>query len=288
MVETSAVVKADTLVIDPQHSPVEVVLQAATGKRRALVLNEHEARNFTRATSSEEAALALLDRGIDAAIVKCGALGAVVAHQGVVQNVGVIPTATVHPIGSGDAFSAGFCHAWSGGDDPVAAASFGSRLAAAHSILGTPQVTPGTMKQLEAPLPFLAGATPRIYLAGPFFSVAERHLVRTVRRALRNIGAEVFSPLDEIGPGGDEVAKQDLQGLTGCHSVLALLDGADPGTVFEIGWATHAGIPVIGFAELPDDHAWTMARGTGSVITNDLSSALYQSVWAAVVESQSS
>ncbi|MBN7315800.1 nucleoside 2-deoxyribosyltransferase [Mycobacteroides abscessus subsp. massiliense] len=285
MVETTWAVNADTVVIDPQHSGVNDLLKSVEARRITLILNEHEARAAADQSHVEQAALELLGQGVDAVVVKRGALGGLVAHGDTITTFGAIPTSTVHPLGSGDAFSAGFVHAWADGADPLTAAQFGSQVAAAHSLTGTPQISRGALDSLGQPLPYPTDATPRVYLAGPFFNTAQRHLIRTIRAALIHLGAEVFSPLDEIGPGGDEVAEKDLQGLQGCQSVLAVLDGADPGTLFEVGWATHAQIPVTGFAEHPTEHTWTMARGTGTTVNDDLSSALYNSVWSAIAAS---
>ncbi len=281
MVESSWTVRASTLVLDPQHSPVTDLLNSAQAQRISLVLNEHEARVTTGLLDIEQAALAL-SQDVEAAVIKRGALGGIVAHQSTLATFGAIPTATVHPLGSGDAFSAGYAHAWAAGADPITAAHSGARVAAAHSLTDSAQVPPELLQEIGSPLPYPQQVRPRVYLAGPFFNLAQRQLIRTVRSALIHLGADVFSPLDEIGCGGDEVAEKDLEGLRGCHSVFAVLDGADAGTLFEVGWATRAGIPVVGFAERPDEHTWTMARGTGTVVANDLSAALYRSIWSAI------
>jgi nucleoside 2-deoxyribosyltransferase len=90
----------------------------------------------------------------------------------------------------------------------------------------------------------------------------------------------VFSPLHDVGVGGDEVAKPDLEGLEGCSAVLALLDEIDVGTSVEIGWAAAKGIPVVGYSSRPADDAWKMVRGTGGTVVDDLSTAVYRAVWA--------
>ncbi|WP_155944016.1 PfkB family carbohydrate kinase [Mycobacterium sp. 360MFTsu5.1] len=287
MVETRWTVRAKTVVVDPQHGSVDALLGAVDAERITLILNEHEARAAVGHNDVEQAALELARRGADAVVVKRGALGGIVAHRDVVAAFGAIPTDRVHPLGSGDAFSAGYAHAWAAGADPLAAAQAGSRVAASHSLTGTAQVRLDQLDTLRPPLPYPL-QTPRIYLAGPFFNLAQRQLIRTTNGALTHLGADVFSPLDEIGCGGDEVAEKDLDGLRGCRSVFAVLDGADAGTLFEVGWATRAGIPVVGFAEHPDEHAWTMARGTGAVVVSDLSTALYGSIWSAIQNSPGS
>ena len=122
---------------------------------------------------------------------------------------------------------------------------------------------------------------PRVYLAGPFFDLPQRWLVEFAKRSLVGLGAEVFSPLHDVGTGGDEVAAADLEGLSGCGAVLALVDGWDAGTVFECGWASRAGIPVIAFAADPSSEEAKMLVGDGAEMHSDLSSAVYRSIWAA-------
>lgn len=283
MIECDWHAQADTLVVDPQHSPLERILNASNATHVALVLNEHEATRLTGLQDPRAAAHDLLKHDVDVVVIKQGALGGLVATRTHVNTFGAVPTPIVQPLGSGDAFSAGFAHKWATDHDaPLAAAEFASRIAASHSLTGVPQIDPHAVDRLPDALPYAGDSRPRVYLAGPFFSVAERQLVRVARTALRHIGADVFSPLDEIGVGGDEVAKADLDGLKTCTSVLALLDGSDPGTLFEVGWATHAGTPVVAFSENPSDHTWTMLRGTGTTIHNDLSTALYAATWAAI------
>ncbi len=90
----------------------------------------------------------------------------------------------------------------------------------------------------------------------------------------------MFSPAHDVGAGGDEVARTDLDGLEGCQSMLALLDGDDPGTIFEAGWARSRDLPVVGFAEHPDAEGSKMLRGTGAEIHEDLATAVYRAIWA--------
>ncbi len=121
-----------------------------------------------------------------------------------------------------------------------------------------------------------------VYLAGPFFTVAERWLVDTVKDALEHIGVDVWSPVHEVGPGGLEVAEADLDGLRRADAVLALLDHADPGTVFEVGWAVRERVPVVGFATSLDPEGAKMMAGTSVELHRDLSTACYRAAWAAL------
>lgn len=283
MVDAEWKVTADRLVIDPQHGDLtEMLTTADVHDGVAVVLNCHEASRLT-GLPPMDAGGELIARGADVVIIKQGALGGIVFHGSNVETYGPIPTKVTRTIGSGDAFTAGFAHAWfREPHDPLAAAKFGAQTAAAHSLTDIPQVPPDLLDSLPQPLNYPAGRTPRVYIAAPFFTTAERLLLETVRIALLDASLEVFSPLHDVGTGGDDVAHRDLDGLAACDAVLALLDGADPGTVFETGWATQAQIPVVGFTAQPELHDWTMLRGTGAELSSDLTSAIHLAAWAAI------
>ncbi|MEV6267579.1 PfkB family carbohydrate kinase [Kribbella sp. NPDC051936] len=283
MIETAWSVTGERVVIDPQHGDLEPMLDSTSATSLAVVLNANEAERQT-GLGCIEAGHQIRGRGIDVVVIKRGALGGLVFSDAGVEAYGAIPTDRVRPIGSGDAFTAGFTHAWAlDPSAPTEAARFGAQVAAAHSLIGIPQVSPELLATLASPLTPI-GETPRVYVAAPFFTLPERLLLEVVRGGLSDSGIAVFSPFHDVGLGGDEVALADLDGLQACHAVLALLDGADPGTVFEVGWATKASIPVIGFCGHPPAHEWTMLRGTGSTVTDDLPTAVYQAGWAAIGE----
>jgi pfkB family carbohydrate kinase/nucleoside 2-deoxyribosyltransferase-like protein len=283
-------VRAERVVLDPQQprdlEPID--LDWIERDALAIVANRSETATLGDATPDRplegeqlvQAARRILDRyRAEVVVVKRGAQGAVVVTTGDAVDVGPFPTMHVYPIGSGDAFASAFAWAWAvDRRDPVEAARTASRVAAewcAHARLTIPTETfavPETTGELS-PRPC------RVYVAAPFFSLAERWLVELVRDALRSLGATVFSPCHDVGSGGDEVARADIKGLEGCESVLALLDGDDPGTIFEAGWAGARDIPVVAFAREPDAEGGKMLRGTGAELHNDLSTAVYRSIW---------
>ncbi len=281
------VLRGRTVVLDPQR-PRDLAPFSADNveaDRLVVVANTSEIRQFGEATGEREAAEALLGRGVDAVITKRAAAGCTVSWlEGSAarhEDVGARPTARVWPIGSGDVFSAGLAHALDRGADLVEAARVGSA-AAAHwcstQVAALPgPILAGTAADLPAPLP---PARPLVYLAGPFFSAGERWLVEELRTSLRSLGVDVFSPLHDVGTGGPEVAQADLDGLRLCDSVLALLDGADPGTVFEVGWAVRDGTPVVGYATALDAEVSKMMSGTEVELHRDLSTACYRAAWA--------
>ena len=52
---------------------------------------------------------------------------------------------------------------------------------------------------------------------------------------MEKLNFNVFSPIHDVGIGkSKEIAQKDLKGLDESDSVFAILNGYDPGTVFEI------------------------------------------------------
>lgn len=295
MVETGRrEIRARRAVVDPQR-PRDLAaldLSGITADELTIVANAREARALAPAAASLSAAARqiLANAGAAAVVVKDSARGCLVLTAGAATATGVgpYPTRTVWPLGSGDVFAAGYASAWASGADPVEAARVASGSAAwwcatrlsevpAEILAGTPvnQVLGDAAAELVSP-----GEPPLVYLAAPFFNLADRWLVETCRSVLTGLGAEVFSPLHDVGPGGDEVARRDLDGLDRSDAVLALLDGWDPGTLYEVGWAHQRGMPVVGFLQGPGHEGTKMLVGTGAELHQDLSSALYRSVWA--------
>lgn len=287
-------VRAARLVLDPQ-TPRELAAVDRDGLRAdelAVVLNAAEARGVAggNGNTADNAGVVMKEASANVVVVKDSGRGCVVLTRGGEPvRVGPHPTRTVWPLGSGDVFAAGFAHAWGAGADPVEAARVASGSAAwwcaTRRTVVPPELLAGTRRVGEllpdaGPELAVSDRAPTVYLAAPFFSLAERWLVETCRSVLAGLGAHVFSPLHDVGPGGDEVAAKDLAGLERCDSVLALLDGWDPGTVYEAGWAHRHGLPVVGFLNTPGHDGTKMLVGTGADVHVDLSSALYNAVWA--------
>lgn len=285
-------IEAEVAVLDPQkpRDTDALNLESVDAKRTILVANTSEILGLAGyeggRTGVPGAASALLTRlGVEAVVTKQGAMGSLVTWRDGTdvkqERVGVHPTRRVWPIGSGDTFSAGIAFALGEGADVYEAASVGSASAAnwcSTQALATPaSILRGESHGLSSLTP---GAKPKIYLAGPFFTIAERWLIEEMRNALFGLGVDVWSPLHEVGSGGLEVAQQDLDGLLECDAVLALLDNADPGTVFEVGWAVREGIPVVGHAKVLDTEVTKMMAGTEVELHRDLSTACYRAAWA--------
>jgi len=283
MLEGTAVVDADVAVYDPQ-SAFDVEPFAKNGSRAnrlALVLNRREAWALSGSSDPAEAARALLaTEAAEVVVIKLGAAGALVATSKGAELVPLYRTERVWKIGSGDVFSSTFAALWGcRGMAPENAADCASRATAWYCntrTLPAPQLD--ELKHLvNTPLRPGAG---RIYLASPFFDISQRWFVEEARFDLRTLGAEVFSPVHAVGPGpAHMVAPADIEGLEQCDVVFANLNGLDPGTIFEVGYAVKKGIPVIALAQNTKDEDLKMVEGTGCEIVDDYASAIYRAVW---------
>jgi hypothetical protein len=284
MLESRTTTDVEGLVYDPQQPRDLGPLRNLEGLRcgrLALVANAEETRALTGEADLLIAARKLRETaGAEVVITKRAARGAVVTSDSHQELVGPWPTSRVWPIGSGDVFAAGFAWAWlEAGAEPVEAARVGSHAASRWCLrrnldLKRSDFEPGAGELLPQD-----GC---VYLAAPFFSLGQRWLVELVRDSLLGLGGKVFSPLHDVGRGSDEVAKLDLDGLERCTSMLALLDEADPGAMFEAGWAGHYELPVVVFSEMPERDELKMVRGTGADVCSDLPTAVYRALWASM------
>jgi nucleoside 2-deoxyribosyltransferase len=285
MLEGDAIVTGKRVVYDPQsaHSPAFFRANGSSAETLAVVANGYEVRLLTGEPDPVAGARAILacDRA-DVVVVKRGAQGAVVVTGADVVHVPAYLTELVFSIGSGDMFAAAFAYFW--GEqalDPTSAADLASKTTArycetrAAALLSAEELA---ALELEPVVP----CDGRVYLAGPFFSLGQRWLVEEARAHLRGLGLRVFSPVHDVGAGpASVVAPADLAELSKCDRVLALVDGADPGTLFEIGYARALNLPVIALAEALSAEDQKMIVGSQCIVTDDFVTALYRVAWTA-------
>lgn len=286
LIEGSAKVKARLAVYDPQSpgDPEPFGGNGSVADRLAVVANRVEAHRMSGVADPKAACLSLVERGAEVAIVKCGAYGCWVGYLGQATRVPAFRTRSVFPIGSGDVFTALFAHGWMElGLTPVEAATVASR-GTAHYVemrdFPDANALADTGRSVMEPLD--RAKHKRVYLAAPFFNLPQRWLVEEFHFALREAGLSLFSPVHDVGRGSaDVVYEPDIKGLKECGVVLACLDGLDPGTIYEVGYAQSLGLPVIAFVSAERDEDLKMPLGGGCEKAADFATAFYLTVWAA-------
>jgi hypothetical protein len=286
ILEGESVVHGEYVVYDPQspNNPQPFAHKGSTARHLAVILNSWEARQFTQQTEVAAMGQQLLAQGAEIVVIKQGSAGATVFTTDGHTHVPAYRTSTVFPIGSGDIFSAVFAHYWIEQRRPPAEAAAQASLATAYycqtQALPIPK-DPATLRALELPpLPTTGHKRKYIYLAGPFFTMAERWLINESRHALLQTGNDVFSPLHDVGHGmATDVVPLDLEALDRCDVVFAIVDGLDSGTLFEVGYARAKGTPVVAFVQNETPENLKMLEGSGCIISADFSTAVYTINW---------
>ena len=287
MVEGDSIVSADIAIYDPQdaYNPKLFRSNGSTANKLSIVVNKHEGFLLTGLRDAKEIAEKLYcGESATAVVVKMGAQGALVYEAGHCDIIPCFKTNNVHPIGSGDIFSAVFAYEWGELGKSAREAALSASIAVSNfcdnhifpvnKILDIAEcgLTPVSVSQVEL------GS--KVYLAGPFFSLSQLWLIQETKKALESFGLRVFSPYHHIGEGpGVDVAPKDIAAIKECDVVFAIFSGQDAGTIFEIGFARALGKPVIVFVENEKTEDLKMIEGSGCIICNDFSSAIYRTSW---------
>ena len=254
LLEGTAIVSGGRVVYNPQSAnPVPFGENGSTADELALVLNRNEAAQLAGEDSVESILTELMagTTGPDVVVLKREAKGAIVSTSSTTSHIPVFQTESVWGIGSGDVFSAVFAAEWAENGETAEDAALTASKATAHYcrhrhlpisrelIQSLPNSTSSTFISPDA-------TPPTIYLAGPFFDMGERFVVEEVKSLLEGEGADVISPVHDIGRAADydsleEVAHQDLDAIERADLVFASLDHLDSGTHFELGYARNEG-----------------------------------------------
>lgn len=291
MIEGDAVIAAEQAVYDPQNPfrPAHFDANGSSAGRLALVLNCREAEILSgRASTVQDQAEAIRERArAEVVIVKAGARGALVLHDGGTVEIPAFQSSRVWKIGSGDCFAANFAVRWMiQKKSAVESAELASR-ASAYYCETRGFADDAQLREFSPPPVILSerrqeGWMPTVYLAGPFFTLAQLWMVEQARTDLRAAGFHVFSPYHDVGLGpAADVVQADIDGLNKADIVFAIVDGYDPGTVFELGHARATGKPAICYSEVGSEESHKMLQGTGCILESDYVTAIYRTAWAA-------
>ena len=292
MLEGDTVVRAKWAVYDPQNAgdARPFVENGSTAQHLALVLNAAEAAHMAGMPGeppSKVAPALAAQQGAEVVVVKMGPHGAFVWTVSGSSQVPAFRTKRVWKIGSGDCFVAHFANAWMlEGRAPAEAAAIASRATAYYcETQGFPTVSAiaaFSPEPVELSAGYLAGQPRQVYLAGPFFDLAQTWMVDEATSNLAEMGLKVFSPFHDIGLGSaEDVVAKDLEAIHASHILFAITDGLDAGTIFEIGYARALGKPVVVYSERHQGENLKMMEGSGCVLCSDYTTAVYSALWEA-------
>lgn len=293
MLEGDAVVTGERVVYDPQssHDPALFHANGSVAEQLAIVVNEREALVMTNLCGVSGVELARAVRDLNHAsvvVLKRGPLGAIVVCDDGEASVPAFTTSSVWKLGSGDVFSAHFTMRWAlEGRPPIESSVLASKATARYcETRSFPSAV--CVEQFEAiPITasqrFVDGYAPMVYLAGPFFTLAQLWLIEQARSNLQQFGLRVFSPYHDVGYGrAEDVVEADLIALRDSDIIFAIGDGLDSGTIFEVGYARARGTPVVVYSENEGREDLKMMEGSGCELSSDYVSAIYRTLWTAI------
>lgn len=100
----------------------------------------------------------------------------------------------------------------------------------------------------------------KIYLASPFFNDEQNAVVESIEATLRQAGHEVFSPRegtklgDQLGKtmeerlaSAKEIYDRNVDAMNWAEVMVAVVDGSDAGTMFEVGFYAANKRPIVSF-----------------------------------------
>lgn len=286
MVDADFMVKGRKVVYDPQTTVMIPPFRArgSEADELVLVLNAGEARAMSGEIELEFQRNKIFEKeNCSALVIKQGAKGAIL-YRGIKDEGIKIPifmTPNVNSIGSGDVFTATLAYNWFNGCSLEQAAIDASKAVACYVVKHQMKGLKGRLSEFEyEPLEYRHDG--QIYLAGPFFSFSQRWLINQLYQALKGEDVKVFSPLHDVGVGdADEVTEPDINGLLESNVVLAVVDGLDSGTLFEVGYAVAHKKKVVAYVQNESRKALQMLEGTGCDIEQDFTTAVYKACWYA-------
>lgn len=285
MIEGNPRVKAEKVVYDPQSpgNPISFWSNNSHTNELIWVANLQEMVRFTGTSNFLEIKKHLFEKeNVYAAIIKKGSDGAILIQKNKEDfEIPVFKTNHVWPIGTGDIFTSTFAYGYLIENLTLEEASVKASLSTAYYTETSILPIPIYINELKFERFYKKDfSVKNVYLAGPFFNMAQRWLIEQFRTQLSNFGLHVFSPYHDIGFGTPEtVVPLDIAAIKSADILVAIVDGLDSGTMFEIGYAKALNIPVIVFVEDECQESLTMIKGTDCLIENDFSTVIYKTIW---------
>lgn len=229
-----------------------------------VFVSRHQAMKLTGCQSTRALAGKLLSRGVDTVVIKSGLAGSTIYNAAREIRIPRFEAEYRYGVGAGDVYNAIFLVEFMRTRD-LKRSGYKAALAAAEYCEQELEFLLQSLQQYrEFPVDSRKRsrvyahpdelAEKQIYLAGPFFDEPQLAWVERLRHILEYHGFRIFSPYHEIGIITEfndvkalwDTFKRDIEALQKSDLVVAILDGHDTGTAFEVGYAVRMGLPVIG------------------------------------------
>jgi len=275
-----------------------LALEELPAARRIYLANLQEMLEVTNRPTFAEGLEEQPAAGFDTSVIKCGRWGTIIvggSSETTLVPAFLAPVNSV--IGSGDAFAGALAAALARGNDLPGAALTGAASASLFverrdNVLpsgldrAVDQVIAGRSRRFVNPVGL---ERTRLYLAGPWFTSGEAMVISELEASLENLGVTVISPRRDIGQLSADssaqeilaVGERDYAAIESSDMLVAVLDGDDPGTLMEVGFAARAGIPIAALVSHPDAVAQPMRAAAGVRVARSIPALLDEvTAWA--------
>lgn len=282
MLESEFTAIGGKVVYDPQ-TPIKPKKFSEIGKAEQLIyiVNLNEAKAISSCNTIEEIKNYFFnEENAIAVIIKNGPFGAKLFYKNNEFHIPSYVTENVNKIGSGDIFTSSFGYYWMIKNLPleecaILASKTTSLFCDKKAYVDTQKFDYDFIEFQNKNL-----IDKQIYIAAPFFSIAELILIDKIRNAFLEFGVKVFSPFHDIGLGDDEsIALKDLEGIKNSDIIFCLFDNLDSGTLIESGFSLAMNKKIIGYHRTCEDSELLMLKPGKIKIFKHLTTAMYHTIW---------
>lgn len=283
MLESEFKITAKKVIYDPQTSlrPLKYS-EIGIAEELIYIVNMNEAISISSQNNLEEIKKYFFNNEkAYAVIIKNGPYGAKLFLKS--NEEIAIPsfiTNNVNKIGSGDIFTSSFGYYWMDKNLPLEECAI---LASKATSMYCDKKVYIDVKNFEYDFKEFKSENLKdrqVYLAAPFFSIAELILIDKIRSAFLEFGVKVFSPFHDIGLGDEEaIAIKDLQGIKDSDIIFCVFDNLDSGTLIESGFSVAMNKKIIGYHRTCEDSELLMLKPGNSKIFKNLTTAMYHTIW---------
>jgi hypothetical protein len=270
------------VVYDPQTSiKPKKFSEIGIAEQLIYIVNWNEARSISSHNDIEEIKNYFFNNEkAMAVIIKNGPFGAKLYYNNTEYHIPSFVTENVNKIGSGDIFTSSFGYYWMTKNLPLEECAL---LASKATSLYCDKKVYIDVQEFEHVFVEFKSENlkdKQIYIAAPFFSIAELILIDKIRDSFIEFGVKVFSPFHDIGLGDDEtIAAKDLEGIKNSDIIFCVFDNLDSGTLIESGFSLAMSKKIVGYHRTCEDSELLMLKPGKIKVFKNLTTAMYHTIW---------
>lgn len=282
MMEANFKINSSKVVYDPQTALNPISFKKiGNAKELVYIVNLSEAKSISAEIDLDKIKKHFFEiEKAKALIIKNGPYGANLFYDNKQFSIPSFITDNVSKIGSGDIFTSSFGYYWIEKNLSFEQCAILASKSTAYFCNSKVYVDVTNFEANFKEYKPKDITQKQVYIAAPFFSIAELILIDKIRTAFLDFGVKVFSPFHDIGLGDSElIAKKDLEGIKNSDIIFALFDNLDSGTLIESGYSLAIDKKIIGYHRTCNDNDLLMLKPADIKLFKNLTTAMYHTIW---------